>query len=242
MFSVFGGVAYHGSLWRIDKQPLLLPFGVVMRDTLTLSRRLTAAPMVGLNATYYSSANLGFTAEAVYLALRTDDNCVMQFTNLDLQNRNTQVCNDITQRTRTSSNAGFTLGVAYRLAPRSPVTPYGRLQAGASIRSSNVINMAGRFNETDANGNLLTQERTVILDETETRLHPLLIAAVGLTFSVSPGYQLRMEVRDHVIVLRRPTGPANDLARADVESFLGHAPALVFGIDIVLEQRRGRRY
>jgi hypothetical protein len=42
--------------------------------------------------------------------------------------------------------------------------------------------------------------------------------------------------------VERPTGPADELARATVESFWGHAPALLFGFGIVLEQKRGRRY
>lgn len=37
-------------------------------------------------------------------------------------------------------------------------------------------------------------------------------------------------------------GPANDLARAPTSTKVFHRLSLRFGLDVVLEQKRGRRY
>lgn len=242
LVSFYGGVARYGNLWEIPKQPLLRVFGTPTWDTLRLNRTLTTAPTVGLNVTYYPSSHLGFTADIVYLGLRIDDTCDPLYLSIDAQNRNLQLCNNITQSTHTVSNVGFSAGVAYRLASRSPVTPYGRLQAGLSVRSSSLVEVVGTYSAEDATGTLQNYSRAVIEDPDPTSTHPLVVAAIGFTFAFSPGYQLRAEVRDHLLILERPTGPANDSRRAPTENFLGHAPALVFGFDIVLEKSRGRRY
>ena len=242
IFSIFGGVVNGGDLWDIPAQPFLLVFGPAQWDTIRLRRRLTTAPIAGLNATVYQSSHFGITAEAVYLGLRIDDDCAMVFENADVQQRNAQVCNDVTRRVRTVSNVGFTLGAAYRLASRSAVTPYVRAQGGVSVRSSSLIEVAGRYNEVLANGSVVVRERAVIDDESRTSVTPMLAVAAGVMFAVAPGYHLRAEIRDHLLVLKRLTGPADDRAMVTTESFLSHAPALVFGIDIVLERQRGRRY
>jgi hypothetical protein len=197
--------------------------------------------MVGLNATLYRSSHLGFTAEIVYLGLKADDECEMRYEHLDLQGLNAQVCNSITASTRTVSNIGISAGIAYRLAPRGPVKPYGRLQLGVSLRSSSLIETSGVYQEQLADGSIVVQSRAVIEDPNETGVSPLAVGALGLTFAIAPGYQLRAEIRDHLLIMERPTGPA-ELARVETERFIGHSPALVFGFDVVLEQRRGRRY
>jgi hypothetical protein len=89
---------------------------------------------------------------------------------------------------------------------------------------------------------VVLRERAVISDEQNVSIYPLVGGAAGVMFTLSPGYQIRAELRDQLMILQRPTGPANDLAVAEIESFIGHAPALVFGFDIVLERKRGRRY
>jgi len=240
VFSVFGGVAGHGSLWSIPKQPFALLFGPPQWDTLQLNRRLTTAATVGLNATIYRTPSFGVTGEIAYVGLRIDDSRTMLFTNTDVQNRNLQVCNDVTRRTRTVSNVSFTVGVAYRLAPRSAVKPYARLQGGAAVRSSSLIEMSGQFVDQTVGTN---RDRPIILGGGgAVSVHPVLIGAAGVTFAISPGYHLRFELRDHFVALERVTGPADDFARVETEGFFGHVPALVFGVDIVLEQRRGRRY
>jgi hypothetical protein len=113
---------------------------------------------------------------------------------------------------------------------------------GLSIRSSSLVQVTGRLALSLPDGSVALRERVVISDEKDVSLYPLLAGAAGIMFTLSPGYQIRAEVRDQLMILQRPTGPANDLAVAEIESFIGHSPALVFGFDIVLERQRGRRY
>jgi len=242
MFSIFGGVAWHGDLWHIPEQPYLTLLPQQQWDTLKLRRRLTTGPVVGVNGTFYSSSHWGLAAEIVYVGLRKDSDCSFIHLTPDSQHRNEQVCNDVTATVTTASNVGISVGGAFRFTTRSLVTPYARVHGGVSIRSSSLVQVTGRMTIELPNGTMALRERVVIQDEQDVRLYPLVGAAAGIMFSVAPGYQIRFELRDQLMVLQRPTGPANDLAVAEIESFLGHSPALVFGIDIVLEQRRGRRY
>ena len=241
IFSIFGGVAKGPDLYEIPQQPLLLVF-TPEYDTLALRRQTTTAPMIGVNATVYRSSGFGLVAEAAYVGVRIDDDCRMLYEHTDLQRRNYQVCTDITRRVGTVSNVGFTLGGAYRLASRSAVSPYIRLQGGVSIQSASLVEMVGTYNEVTADNRIVPRDRVVIADESTISVHPMLAGALGVSFALSPGYHIRAEVRDHLMRFQRPTGPAGDVGDVPIEGFWGHAPALVFGFDIVLERRRGRRY
>jgi len=242
IFSIFGGVASHGDLWHIPKQPYLTLLPQPLHDTLNLRRRLTTGPTLGLNATFFGSSHWGLSAEIVYVGLRKDTDCSFVYLVPDGQHRNEQVCNDIAATVTSASNVGVSVGGAFRFLTRSLVTPYVRLHGGLSIRSSSLVQVTGRLSLTLPDGSVALRERVVISDEKDVSLYPLAAGAAGVMFTLSPGYQIRAEIRDQLMVLQRPTGPANDLAVAEIESFIGHSPALVFGIDIVLEQRRGRRY
>ena len=242
MFSIFGGIASHGDLWHIPKQQYLTLLPQPLYDTLNLRRRLVTGPVIGVNATFYGSSHWGLSGEIVYVGLRKDTDCSFVYMVPDGQQRNEQVCNDITATVTSASNVGVSVGGAFRFLTRSLVTPYVRLHGGLSIRSSSLVQTVGRLALTLPDGSVALRERIVISDDQDVRLYPLVAGAAGIMFTLSPGYQIRVEVRDQLMVLQRPTGPANDLAVVDIESFIGHSPALVFGFDIVLEQKRGRRY
>jgi hypothetical protein len=241
IFSIFGGVAKGPDLYEIPQQPLLLVF-TPEYDTLALRRQTTTAPMVGVNATVYRSSGFGLVAEAAYVGIRIDDNCRMLYERTDVQRRNYQVCTDITRRVGTVSNVGFTLGGAYRFFARNAVSPYVRLQGGISIQSASLVEMVGTYNEVTQDNRIVPRERVVIEDQSTISAHPMFAGAVGVSFALSPGYQIRAEVRDHLMRFQRPTGAAGDQGQVPIEGFWGHAPALVFGFDIVLERKRGRRY
>jgi hypothetical protein len=242
VFSFFGGIANGPKLYNIPSQPLALVFQTDLFDTLALRRTLTTAPTAGINATLYQGSGFGLAAEIVYVGLRMDDTCEMLYEHEDPQRRNDQVCNDISQRVLTVSNVGITLGGAYRLWGRNPVSPYARLQGGIGIRSTSIVETVGRYNAVGIDGVVRPTERIVIRDDSNVAVKPFFVGALGLDFTIGSGYLIRAEIRDQLVLLERPTGPADELARTTVESFWGHAPALLFGFGIVLEQKRGRRY
>ncbi len=242
IFSFYGGVAKGPDVYQIPRQSLFLLFQTDLHDTLQLTRNLTTAPTVGMNASLFQPSGFGLTAEIAYVGLKIDDFCRMVFEHTDPQLRNRQVCNDISSRTLTVSNVGITLGGAYRLWARNPVTPYARVQGGIGIRSTSIVETVGRYNAEGIDGVVRPTDRVVINDASDVVVRPFFVGAVGVTLAIASGYQIRFEIRDHLMRLERPTGPADDFAQVNTEGFWGHAPALVFGFDIVLEQKRGRRY
>ena len=85
-------------------------------------------------------------------------------------------------------------------------------------------------------------DRPFVVDTTPKTTSFTFQLAAGFTSRLSPGYQVRFEVRDAMFSLERLIGPANDFGQAPHESKLYHHVALVIGLDIVLEHKRGRRY
>jgi hypothetical protein len=64
----------------------------------------------------------------------------------------------------------------------------------------------------------------------------------GFMIPIGAGYQARLEFRDNLVLIERVTGPADFLAVAPTDTKLIHSLSLFIMLDIVLEQRRGRRY
>ncbi len=174
----------------------------------------------------------------MFLGLGIDDNCRMVAENaqFDPQRRNRQLCDDITRRDRSSSTVAFALGGVYRAAPRSFAAPYVRLQGGLVVRNSSLIETAGQVLSDG-----VVEQRVVIRDDSPTAVGFHAGVAVGVMIPLAPGYQVQLELKDHVLQVEQVTGPA-DNAIAPTRIAWDHAPALTMAIGIVLEQRRGRRY
>lgn len=119
------------------------------------------------------------------------------------------------------------------------MSPYLRVQAGVAALSGNLVSMVGSF--IDGGSRL---ERIVVNDPSSSRLGPSVGAAAGLMIPAGAGNQLRFELRDQILFPRRVTGPAADVNRATAPtgSFALHNAALTVAFDVVLEQKRGRRY
>ncbi len=237
--SIFGGVAGSGDLWSIARQPLSV-LQSSMFDTLSLARRVTTGIAAGVTVTYFPTPHLGLSVEGTYLGLGVDDDCTALFINEPFPGEvsaNEQICDDIRARGRSATTAGFYAGPTLRIAPRGAVRPYLKVNVGLSIRSSSLIETAGRFATTGG-----VAERPVIQDAGNTFVNPSFLGAAGVTVPISPGYQFRMEVRDHILRLQRVTAPADALGMAPTEGFFKNTLGLVVALDIILEQRRGRRY
>jgi hypothetical protein len=241
VFTVFGGVLHHGHLWSIDRQPLTSAVSTLLIDTLGLQRRVTTGPTAGVTASLFRSSRWGIQVEAAYLGIRLDDTCRIEFANPDGQNRAIQLCNDVTQQVRVASTTSFTIGGVRRFFSRAPASPYFRIAAGLAVRSSSVISMWGRY--TNVEGELVsTPSRQVIDDRRGPWVAPTAGAGAGIVIAMSPGYRVRLEVRDYLVFLDRPLGPADRLLTVQTESTPRHFPTFIMGLDIVLGQRRGRRY
>jgi hypothetical protein len=242
VLTILGGAVTGHDLWAVDKQLLcVIPSGggpcSSNYDTLRLSRSVGSSLALGVAATYYPWPHVGFHAELSYLGLPTDANCTGLFYNADAENKNEQVCDDISAQSGAGGAIVVFVGVMVRATPRRTISPYLRGSVGIVNQARSMTEVIGAFS--DATG---FHERQVIADPSPGRNSAMLGAALGFTTPLGTGYQFRFEVRDAIVSLERVTGAANALGTAPTASRTYHHFALTLGFDVVLERKRGRRY
>ena len=241
VLTIVGGVVTGHALWVIDKQPfcLLTSSGACSGnyDTLRLSRSIGSSLALGAAATYFPWPHVGLHAEISYLGLPIDDGCVGLFYYPDPDNKHKQICDNLSGQAGAGGAISVFAGVTLRAATRRAFSPYVRGSVGMVNLSRSTVEVVGDY--VDGAG---AQARQVIRDQTPRHLAPMFGAAAGFTSPLGPGYQFRLEVRDVVTSLERVTGPADGLTIAPVSARYYHHVALILGLDVVLERKRGRRY
>ena len=243
LLQLFGGITTGSQLWEINRQQLIVR-GTELSpkyDSLRIVRRVEPGLVLGASASIFPQPSLGFTAEVMLLSLPTADDCTLAFHNpaQDLLERNQQLCVNLADGAGAATTVVVSVGGVVRAAPRGLVSPYLRAQLGLSIRNSSTVEVESEYLDFDGS---LSPPFVLIRDASGTRTLPAGAVGAGLMVPFTPGYQFRLEVRDNVTLLDRITGPASDLAIAPTERFFHHTLSLVFGLDVVLEQKRGRRY
>jgi hypothetical protein len=236
VLTIYGGAAGGRALWRVDKQTLTFDDNVGNTpDTVNLDRRVTSALMFGAMVTLYGSGALGVTLDIDYRGLSLDDTCVGVFLQPDgTAERNRTLCDNITALSTGGSVIGVGMSGTLRAIPRGSVSPYVRAGARLSYQSVSAI----ALDAVESAGRV----RTIIEDGSPRRSTIGMLLAAGLTAPVGTGYQFRLEVRDHLASIETMDGPANALGIGPTALKLYHQPSLILALDIVLEQRRGRRY
>jgi hypothetical protein len=234
-------VTGHG-LWTVERQQLCILSGSgacsSVYDTLRIARSISPSLVIGASGTYFPWPHLGFHAEISYLGLPIDDTCTPIHLNPDPPDqRAEQMCNNLTATKGTGGAISLFVGATLRAASTKAISPYARFNIGMVNLSSSTTEVVGAY--VDAVG---LKERQIIEDLGGRGASFMIGAAAGITTPLGSGYQFRLEVRDIVNSLTRVTGPANDLAIAPTASKYYHHFALVMGLDIVLERKRGRRY
>jgi hypothetical protein len=239
LLTIVGGVSSGSNLWEINRQPFARRLDAATVDTLRLTRSLQSALVLGASATIFPKPNLGLSGEILYLGYDLNDVCTAVFIDPALVNagENEQICADISRTGSSAVALGFSGGLLYRFASRSFASPYVRLQGGITVRSSSTVEMQGRF----LLGNS-SQVRLVIDDPRGGSLSPTALGGLGIMIPFARGYQARLEVRDQLLLVRRATGPADNLLVPPTGTKLVHSAGLLIQLDVVLEQRRGRRY
>ena len=236
ILTVYGGVGSGHQLWDVDRQPLLVGGSTSNpADTVRLNRQLTSAFMLGGVFQLFPRGALGFSVDIGYRALAIDDTCapVVPF---QPGNANTTLCNNITAQSHPGGSV-VTLGATgiVRVAPGGFISPYLRAGANLAFTTVSMIEMAAP----DTLGGI---PRVVIRDDNPRRNSAGFLAAGGVMMRIGPAYQLRLEFRDDMTVFERVVGPANAVAIAPTATELYHNLGLVVGFDVLLEQRRTRRY
>jgi hypothetical protein len=241
LLTIFGGLSTGASLWTIDRQPFARRSDAATLDTLSLMRSLQSALTLGASATVFPHPSLGLTGEIAYLGHDLDDGCEVRYLDPSTVNpgETEALCGDIRRHGVSAVSLAFSVGAVYRVASRAFASPYVRAQVGITARSASTVELQGRFL---VSGQVLT--RVVLEDEKGGAVNPTAAGGLGVMIPIGPGYQVRLELRDQLLLVRTATGPAGPggVEPAPTGSKLVHSPALLLQLDIVLEQRRGRRY
>jgi len=240
--TIGGGVVTGHGLWTIDRQPVCLlnqSTGACsgLYDTLRISRSIAPSIVLGASGTYFPWRQIGFHAEISYVGFPNDDACFARFLNPDADQRGQQMCDNLSAASGSSSAISLFVGTTVRAASRRAISPYVRASAGFVNFSGSTTEVVGAYS--DGTG---VHERQLIQDLRPGGLKPMFGVAGGITSPIGSGYQFRLEMRDLIVSMERVTGPANDLTVAAVENHFFHHFALILGLDVVLERRRGRRY
>jgi hypothetical protein len=240
LLTIFGGVSSGARLWDIDRQPFARRDDPTKVDSLRLSRTLQSALTLGASATIFPGPNLGLTAEIAYLGYDVDDGCTAIFLDPSVVNADETeaICADVSRQGASAVALAFSAGLVYRVASRSFASPYVRVQGGITTRNTSTVAMQGRFLL-----NNQPQARVVLDDPDGGAINPTAAFGLGVMIPFARGYQARFEIRDQLVMARYATGPAiGTLQVPPTGNKLVHSVALLFKLDIVLEQRRGRRY
>ena len=247
ILSMIGGVSSGNKLWDLALQPLCLPEPTCApsdpHDTLRIARTVNTGFEAGIMASLFRGPHLGFSIELLYLGVPLEDACTALKLNPDpgadsvYGPRNKQLCDNISSASLSTSAIAVMGGAVLRAAPRGAFSHYVRGGFGVTAYATSTNEVSGLFLQ---GGQL--ESRAVVVDPHPKSLGFSGQVAVGFTEKLGPGYQFRLEVQDAMIPLQHLTGPANDLAQAPSSTKLFHRLALRFGLDVVLEQKRGRRY
>ena len=238
IITVYGGVGTGHPMWDVDRQPLVFGGSTANpQDTVRLNRQHNSGFTVGGMFELFPRGALGFGAEIAYRSLPLDDTCapVVPF-QPDINAKNETLCNNLTSQSNPGGSV-VTLGVSgvARMAPGGFISPYVRVGATLAFTTVSTIEMAAP----EEVGGL---PRVIIRDDEPRRNSPGLLASGGVMLRFSPGYQLRFEARDDMTVFERVVGPASSAAVAPTGTKLYHNVGFILGFDILLEQRRTRRY
>ena len=236
ILTVAGGVHTGHELYEIAKQPVPIAGST---DTLRLVRSVSPGLMLGFAGTYFPSGLVGLHGEITFMDLPLANSCdsVFQATSNPL---NMEVCGNLNNSSVSTSVFGFMAGVTLRAASRGQTSPYVRGNLGVTVTSASTVAMEGYYVQ---GGNAVPYP--LIVDNDPRLISLAGSLAAGITAPVGTGYQLRLEIRDDYFPLERANGPADFSGAEPVapkEARYYHHFSLLIGFDVVLEQKRGRRY
>lgn len=230
---IAGGVITGGELWAVPRQPLE---DVSTVDTLRLTRRIRSGFSLVAHATWFPATHWGITVEGQLLGLGTADACSLAYSSGN--QRGTTVCSSLNSEA-SGHAAALGAGVEYRPWVRRTLQPYLRGHVALAFSQHSTLRLTGQ--DVGSGGEPVVVR--IYQDGTGYKASPVVGIGLGLTAAISPAYQLRWEARDQITSLPVVTGPT------PVEGLVPpsgrrweHLFSVTFGIDVVLDRKRGRRY
>ena len=249
VLSAFVGVHAGREIWSLGSQPVIAIQSIgsdlvptSQHDTLALSRSMASGFIIGASGTYFPGPHLGFEVEIALMSLSLESSCSIRQSQPPVPNDiGPSLCSSLQGQSVNSSAVSFSAGIIGRLGAGKSMHPYVRLDAGIVARTQSTIEMIGTY--VDADGNVVGA--TLVSDEHPNNTSPHITAALGLAFSLGPGYQLRLEGRDIMMQLDGVTGPGDPstgtLVLPHTAQFY-HIFALNVTLDVILEKQHHRRY
>ena len=233
--TIYGGIGSGHDLWDIPRQTFVVGGSTSNPpDTARLTRQVTSAVAFGGVFQLFPRGALGFSVDIGYRSLGIDDTCtrIGVFTSA----RNVELCDNITAQGHPGGSV-ITLGASgiARLSPGKLISPYVRLGGNLAFTTVSTIEVA-------APDTTVGVPRLVIGDDSPRRNSLGMLAAGGLMVRAGAAYQIRLEIRDDMSTFKRVTGPASPVAEAPTDVQLFHNLGFVLGFDVLLEQKRVRRY
>lgn len=234
VFTAMVGWASGRDLWTVPRQAVR---DVSVTDTFNLRRDLAETWSVNMSGTYYKGPNLGVGVDLLLVNLRYNDTCRLAFATGSQPNAD--ACESIDGTTLSALSSQLTGTVIYRIASRSPASPYVRANAGMMIANLNTTKLSGFY----VNLARETVEVPIYTNTGQTKISAVGALGAGVTFAIARAYHVRVEARGSSYVVNAVTGP-NPFNGSDArtESKRITQLTLMIGVDLLLERSRGRRY
>ena len=231
------GLGYNGGsdLWSVRGQPIL---GAFATDTANLGRIIR--PTIGITflGVYYPNPRWGLSGEIHLIGLAYEDNCVLTSSSGDTDNH--RICSALAGKQSPGTAIAGTVGAAFRPFPWIGVQPYLRGNVGLVVSEQSAIRVNAVYRSA---ADSLIHDFPIYEDHNPTSISPTVGFALGVTGFISRSSQLRVEVKDNLVILKELTGGVVYLAREPPwQQRLHHIVTLNVGLEVVLEKRRGRRY
>jgi hypothetical protein len=222
-------------LYDIPSQPIESPTNGP--SAFHLNREFRANITMSGHLTYFRGPHLGVSLEFTYLGLGTRDRCTVTQDGGDVELL--RACAALDGKIRSPATSEIQGGFMLRPLSQSPLQPYVKAQGGLAFTPNSTTYTVSEY--PGINGEpLLT---TVFPDDTTPSIRPSWTAAFGISTAPHTGYQFRVEVRESWMRLNEITGPTSYQGLAPpIKAVIKGFPSIVFGFDVVLAKRRGRRY
>jgi hypothetical protein len=240
VFTVSAGAAGGKALWAVPKQAVQFP-NAPGTDTLALGRDIRSTLVVGFAGSYFPGDHLGIGAEGFLIGLGYEDSCRQVFSSGSPSVA--AACQSLQGASKSATAVILSLSPVLRFNSRKLLSPYLRANAGLVFSNQSSLRTIGRY--PGGSGGRL--DLIIYSDEHDSRVEPAFALGAGFTAALSPGYQLRWEIRDNIVGVQRISGPSPQTGNVASpitphELDFKHLVSITIGFDVVLERRRGRRY
>jgi len=237
VLTLAAGVADGAGLWTVPRQPFCPVYSggscAGPSDTLRLAREQSSSITIGAAVSYFPGPSVGIQAEMAYLGLPLSDACTVLNASPSQQSR--QLCANMQGASHSTGAISFAASALVRAASRSQLSPYLRGGVGLVTFDHSPIELVG----VDSAG---PNSYQVYIDDSPQRIALSFVAGAGFTVALGPAYRFRLEARDAITRFQRVTGPSDASLVPPTAAKFFHHFVLTMGLDVVLEQKRERRY